>query len=79
MPAFNKKGYAYEATSALLGKLLQEGDIHTIHAVKMPGNNSSVRLIEKTGLLFDREIIVNNEVLHIYTAESSGLLSSVAI
>lgn len=68
LPAFSKKGYAYEATKAVLLNLAKNNIIENILAITLPGNKSSVKLIEKLGLKFEKIIEQNNEKLHLYGA-----------
>ncbi|MBL0745647.1 GNAT family N-acetyltransferase [Chryseolinea lacunae] len=66
LPEFFNKGYAYEATHKILTHLLHNNLATHILAVTLPDNSSSIRLIEKLGLKFEREMESNNEVLHVY-------------
>lgn len=68
LPAFSKKGYAYEATKAVLLNLAENNIIENIHAITLPGNKSSIKLIEKLGLKFEKIIEQDNEKLHLYSA-----------
>ncbi|MCC6180497.1 MAG: GNAT family N-acetyltransferase [Bacteroidia bacterium] len=62
LQTFSNKGYAYEATKAVLENLAVE----TVFAVTLQENQSSIKLIEKLGLKFERIIEQNNEKLHLY-------------
>jgi ribosomal-protein-alanine N-acetyltransferase len=67
LPSYAKHGYAYEATK----KLLEEVNPHhqQILATVLKENNNSIRLLEKLGLHFDKEIMVNNEPLLLYSTK----------
>jgi [ribosomal protein S5]-alanine N-acetyltransferase len=64
LPQFGKKGYAYEASKRLLDEVKSEHS--TIFATVLKDNKSSIQLLEKLGLKFDKEIIINNEALQLY-------------
>lgn len=67
LPQHAGKGYAHEASKEIMKEVLQDESIHSIHAVTLPHNATSITLVKKLGLLFDKEIEVNNETLHLYT------------
>lgn len=67
LPAVAGKGYAHEAARALMAHVLQDDSISAIHAVILPDNKASIRLVEKLGLSFDKFITINEEELGIYT------------
>lgn len=64
LPQFGKKGYAYEAAKRLLDEVKNEHA--TILATVLKDNKRSIQLLEKLGLKFDKEIIINNEALQLY-------------
>jgi RimJ/RimL family protein N-acetyltransferase len=61
---FSNKGYAYEATKAVLIKLAAEN----IYAITLPENKASIKLIEKLGLKFEKIVEQDNKKLHLYGA-----------
>jgi ribosomal-protein-alanine N-acetyltransferase len=61
---FSKQGYALEATEVVLQDAGKEHA--SILAITMKENSSSIRLLEKLGFRFDREIIKEGETLHVY-------------
>jgi len=61
-------GYAFEAVQAVMSHLSRHKITPQIFAVILPTNQSSIKLITKLGLQFDREIKVDNEILHVYQA-----------
>lgn len=66
LPGFQKMGYAYEATMAVLDKLISELKLSHIVATTVPGNIKSIKLLQKIGLTFEKEIEVEKEKLHVY-------------
>jgi [ribosomal protein S5]-alanine N-acetyltransferase len=78
LPEFSGKGYAYEATNAVLHKLLLNQDFPHIFAVTMPENLASFKLLKKLGLDFEKEITVENQQVHLYGA-SAGKITSVGM
>ena len=50
LPEYEKKGYAFEATSRLLDVAFNELDIKIVSAITTKENTSSQKLIEKLGL-----------------------------
>jgi len=67
LPEFMGQGYAYEAASALFSEIAKKPEYHTIQAVTIPGNSSSIKLLKKLGMRFEKEIEVGAEKLHIYS------------
>jgi RimJ/RimL family protein N-acetyltransferase len=66
LPEYMRKGYAYEATYAVLQKLKEAADITEILAITIPGNISSIKLLQKLGLGFHKEIETKEDKLHVY-------------
>jgi RimJ/RimL family protein N-acetyltransferase len=73
LPNFSKNGYAYEATNAVLHKLIREHNLSHILATTLPGNISSIKLLKKIGLTFEEEIELENERLHVYGVSTDKL------
>jgi len=69
LPQYAKQGYAFEAASAVLDELLNSGDHSTILATTLKDNVSSIQLLTKLGLAFEREITVGNEKLSLYAIQ----------
>ncbi len=65
LPGYSKQGYAYEASKRLLDEA--EADHTKIVATVLKENHNSIQLLEKLGLQFDKEIVVNNEPLLLYS------------
>ncbi len=68
LPQFSEKGYAYEATKAVLQQLQLEQKLTRILATTIPGNTRSIGLLTKLGLVFEKEIEVEDLKLHVYGA-----------
>ncbi|MCD6066691.1 MAG: Acetyltransferase, including N-acetylase of ribosomal protein [Bacteroidetes bacterium] len=66
LPAYAGKGYAYEAAKKILEDLLSHPVYIQIQATTVPENASSIKLLEKLGLKFEKEIVVENETLKLY-------------
>jgi [ribosomal protein S5]-alanine N-acetyltransferase len=73
LPNFNNKGYAFEATQEVLLFLTQNNNFTHILATTIPENISSINLLKKLGLEFDKVIEIENEILHIYKTSSNKL------
>ncbi|HEY8024088.1 MAG TPA: GNAT family N-acetyltransferase [Burkholderiaceae bacterium] len=52
-------GYAFEAASAVLQHGVTKLSLKRIVAITSPDNMQSIRLVEKLGLRFDRQIVFN--------------------
>ena len=67
LPEFNGCGYAYEAAEKVLCIASQKEEYSTILATTIPQNVTSIKLLTKLGLHFEREIEVENDKLHVYS------------
>lgn len=67
LPAYAGKGYAYEASSKVLQYL--QNSHSTILATTLPDNTSSIKLLHKLGLRFQRQVEANGEMLQLYGTE----------
>jgi RimJ/RimL family protein N-acetyltransferase len=61
LPGFWGQGYAYEAASAVLAYGRNDLGLRRIVAITAQDNRSSIRLLEKIGLTFERLIRLNGE------------------
>ncbi len=77
LPPFFNKGYAYEATTAVLHELIGRHNVAHIVAVTVPGNINSIKLLKKIGLVFEKEMEVKNEKLQVYGASTEELITRV--
>lgn len=75
LPQFFHKGYAFEATKAVLLALVNSNGLEIILAISLPDNNPSIKLIEKLGLKFEKTINHENSILVVYKASKEELLS----
>ena len=73
LPDFCGSGYAYEATLAVLNKMVQQHNHSHILATTIPENSNSIKLLEKLGLQFEKEIKVEKETLHVYAVSIEKL------
>ncbi|UCA56114.1 MULTISPECIES: GNAT family N-acetyltransferase [Aequorivita] len=51
LPEFGNKGYAFEASKAVMQFAAEKLKIETIVGITIPQNNSSIKLLKKLGLL----------------------------
>lgn len=75
LPHFFKKGYALEATKAVLLALVKRNAIEIILAIIQPDNNPSIKLIERLGFRFEKMMHHENNILSVYKASKEELLS----
>lgn len=61
LPAFEKKGYAFESAQKLKEEAFSNLGINTISAITIPANISSQKLLEKLGLRFVKMIRLPND------------------
>jgi [ribosomal protein S5]-alanine N-acetyltransferase len=54
LPEFRGKGYAFEAAAAVLAHGNRAFGLRRIVAITSPGNDSSIRVLEKAGMKFER-------------------------
>jgi RimJ/RimL family protein N-acetyltransferase len=67
LPEFQGAGYALEGAKGVLDMVSGRLEYHPVLATILPHNVNSIRLLEKLGLRFEREMEVGEDVLHIYT------------
>jgi len=66
LPAYHGKGYAFEATAAVLKNVAQAGH-DPVLAITLPRNSSSIRLLEKLGMHFETALTSQPQYLHMYS------------
>ncbi len=66
LPGFEGNGYAFEAAGAILADVLRGGEYSTVLATSLPGNSKSIRLLEKLGFAFDKQMQTEDIVLNLY-------------
>lgn len=67
LPEYKGCGYAYEGAEKVLAIASQKGEYSPILATTIPQNIASIKLLNKLGLHFEREIEVENMKLHVYS------------
>ena len=70
LPAYEKMGLAYEATKQVADELISTGLYKTIQAITVKNNHGSIRLLEKLGLHFEKEITDDKETLLLYSMKT---------
>ena len=73
LPGCSKQGYAYEATQAFLHTLIREHHHTHILAITVPENIHSTRLLQKIGLVFEKEMEVDDKKVHVYGTLTNAL------
>jgi ribosomal-protein-alanine N-acetyltransferase len=73
LPGYMGKGYAYEMVKEMINHYLYEMKIEKIMAITLPGNFSSIKLLEKLGFSYEKKIISQdtNEQLSLYSTNKS--------
>lgn len=66
LPQFSGCGYAYEATQAVLQQISHLPIYDQLLATTMPQNTRSIRLLTRLGFRFDRTLLLNEQLLHVY-------------
>lgn len=74
LPDYNGKGYAFEAASAVLNHPSTLAAHTKILATTLKHNSSSIQLLERLGLVLDKEIKVEGKELFLYRVEADELL-----
>ncbi len=67
LPDFNNRGYAYEATKAVMLMAAAFPEFQTILATVKQTNLKSIRLLTKLGFRFEKEIESDNKTIHVYS------------
>ena len=62
LPIYSNKGYAFEATKAVLKKL----DVNKVLAITLPQNKRAIKLIEKLGFQLEKIVEQDNKKLQVY-------------
>lgn len=69
LPEFQNLGFAYEAANTVLDHLRQTPEYKYLYAITIPENSNSIRLLEKLGFGFEKEIVVDDEQLWLFRTE----------
>ena len=67
LPEFIGIGYAYEAAKEVLSMVSKTPGYYPVVATTVPQNTKSIKLLTKLGLHFQKEIEVEDEILHVYS------------
>jgi RimJ/RimL family protein N-acetyltransferase len=77
LPKYAGKGYAYEIASEVIHYGLNKLGMVKILAITLPENSSSIKLLEKLGFRYDKNIISpeTNEELFLYSTREQMVLA----
>lgn len=72
LPAYEREGYAYEAANVLKHAAFEKFGLSKISAITIHTNTASQKLLEKLGLKYIRDIVLegDDEVLMLYEREA---------
>lgn len=73
LPTFFRTGYAFEATNKVLEYVIPKYNLSEVLATTVPENVSSIKLLNKLGLSFQKQIEIENVSLHVYGASADKL------
>lgn len=66
LPEHFGKGYAYESTNRVVQFAKEKVGLKILDAITIAENASSIKLLEKLGFHFERNIVLNEEELMLY-------------
>ncbi|HXI26446.1 MAG TPA: GNAT family N-acetyltransferase [Pyrinomonadaceae bacterium] len=78
LPAYWKKGYAYEASAAVLEHARKNLSIDRVLAITTPDNEASAKLLVKLGLRFDRLIKLSPDADEVKLFTDAEFISNAA-
>lgn len=67
LPEYVGKGYAYEASKAIIRHAAENFAIHKLVAFTTKTNHASIRLLQKLGFEYDRILDLEGEELNLYS------------
>jgi [ribosomal protein S5]-alanine N-acetyltransferase len=67
LPEYAKKGYAFEATKAVLDEVKNDKSHEFILATTLKDNINSINLLEKLGLKYDKDILIGDDNLMLFS------------
>lgn len=73
LPNFANNGYAYEAANTVLNNVIHKYKLLHILATTVPENITSIKLLKKLGLIFQKEIDVQQQNFHVYGVSKDKL------
>lgn len=68
LPRHWARGYAIEAGAAVLAHARETLALPRVLGIVLPANQASVRVLERLGLRFERELRVGKDDLHVFTS-----------
>lgn len=68
LPEFRNQGYAFEAANAVMNYARSVLGIDTIVAITSPDNHRSIKVLEKLGLRYDRDLKIIDDVCSLYSS-----------
>ena len=75
MPEYYGNGYALEASNAYLENLFVKKDILKVAALSKNDNKPSLKLLEKLGFEFSREIKYEKELIQVFVLTRKKLIT----
>ena len=75
MPEYYGNGYALEASNAYLENLFVKKDILKVAAISKNDNKPSLKLLEKLGFEFSREIKYKKELIQVFVLTRKKLIT----
>lgn len=66
LPAYQKKGYTFEATKKYLDEVIKLAIYQNIIGITLPNNQKSIQLLQKLGLSYVADFKKDNETLAMY-------------
>ena len=69
LPAYSNQGYAFEACKVVLNDLLQQKGHSAVLAVTLKENTGSLKLLNKLGFSFSKEISHEGELLQLLSIQ----------
>ncbi|MBL0339838.1 MAG: GNAT family N-acetyltransferase [Bacteroidetes bacterium] len=66
LPEYGKQGFAFEAAAAVLNELEINSEYKQLLAITMQQNVSSIKLLEKLGFVFEKNMVIDNEELKMF-------------
>lgn len=70
LPTFAGKGYGYEVAKAALDYGIAILGMNKVLAITLPENTASVKLLQKLGLVFEKEIQMGDEMLMLFSTRA---------
>lgn len=75
LPAYEAKGYAFEAAKASLAYAFEELHLPEILAIVQENNARSIKLLERLGLQYKHNVLINQEYLCLFGISANAHLN----